>query len=100
MKALSIKFLENHELVIKCENAGVIEHRLFSAKSMCEHPQLAEGMRETWRRMLEAGDFEKAYVLTGDVVWPGRCEILEDELEKFTKLYVGGVVNGGYDTQG
>ena len=44
------------------------------------------GMQETWKCMILANEFEDAYILTGDIVWPGRCEILSCEINKYLEV--------------
>ena len=60
--------------------------RMLQIKKVLQNERIPFGMRESLRCMWEAGDFGRAYVLGGDIVWPGRCEVLSSEIEDYFEI--------------
>lgn len=73
---------ERGELIVEC-NDGT--KRKFDINRMF-NDDIPYGMMKTWECMFKAGEFKNAYVLTGDIVWPGRCEILSSEIENYLEV--------------
>jgi len=81
IKATEIISLDdkNNELIVKCNDG---KYRKFNVERMFEN-DIPLGMQRTWKCMIDANEFKKAYILTGDIVWPGRCEILSSDISRY-----------------
>lgn len=73
---------EKNELIVKCSDN---KNRKFNVNRMFEK-DIPIGMQKTWKCMILANEFEDVYLLIGDIVWPGRCEILSCEINKYLEL--------------
>ena len=73
---------EKGELVVECND---LTKRKFDINRMF-NDDIPYGMMKTWECMFKAGEFKDAYILTGDIVWPGRCEILSSEIDNYLEV--------------
>lgn len=81
IKALKIISINEKELIVSCDDG---KNRKFVINRMFED-DIPIGMRETWK-LLRQEEFKNAYILTGDIIWEGRCEILSSEIEKYLEV--------------
>lgn len=74
---------KTYEIIFKCNDNT---KRKFNINSILNSNNISEGMKETWKCMLNSGDFNKAYLLDGDLIWPGRCEIIANDLNEYLEV--------------
>lgn len=59
------------------------ERRIFNIKSIL-NSVLSQALIKRWELMFNSGNFFNVEIDSGDLVWPGWCELFSEDIDKFT----------------
>ena len=63
--------------------SGII--KILDIYDIFEDNTLSESYKYRWQAMYDSGNFNTVEVFMGDIVWQGWCQLLNDEIKKYSK---------------